>query len=276
MGKTELHYLTNHLSKVMSKCTLLLFIQSPNPDTYLNILTHCVNNENVGDVYFGINEGDSSALSDAKDVIRKIREKFENLLNSSSSLYVDSQDFSLEYRKAYEMVPQLSQVENRIIRIIYAKPELSTQAVKKLFPTRQSLLVDISGCSKKVSTDIIASYMSSGIENIRCFELDKQVVERKMGKLYHNIRVGLPYYEYVDFSKPGTTTIKSFNRMRSQGYQIKALFVITLLLGIVVVILIHQNKNVLAQYASIILAAVTGLGLINDSFGLFKLLKHER
>ena len=210
---------------------LLLFIQGSNTNVYVNILTHCINNESVEDVYFAINAG----ASNAKEEIRRIRERFENLLEEPdvhASDYNELRSFQSEYRKAYEKVPTLYQAESRIIKVVFEKPELSTNRIKKLFPNVQRLLVDITGCSKKVSTDIIASYLSRGVNHIRYFELDKEVYEKKWDKMYHNIRKELPYYEYIDFSDPGTTTIASFNRMRFQGWLIKLLLFAVFLLGI--------------------------------------------
>jgi hypothetical protein len=40
-----------------------------------------------------------------------------------------------------------------------------------------------------------------------------------------------------------------------------------------VFVLIQQQQNILAQYAAIALALVTGLGLINDIFGVADRLK---
>jgi hypothetical protein len=257
---------------------LLLFIQSPNTDLYVNILTHCINNESVQDVYFAIDKGASTTLSEAKEQIRLIRLRFEDLLTSENAGPDDQGDlrnFQSAYKKAYEKVPHLHQVESRLIKVLFAKPDLSTPYIKKLFPTDENLIVDITGCNKKVFADVISSYISSGVKHIRCFELDKEVFDKRLGRMYHNIRKDLPYYEYVDFSEPGTTTINSFNRMRAQGRLIKLLLMIAIVLGILVVVLIENQKNALAQYASILLALVTALGLFNDSFGTLKILQRS-
>ena len=256
---------------------LLLFIQGSSTDVYVNILTHCINNESVQDIYFAINEG----ATDAKEQIRRIRERFESLLeepDAHSSDSIELRRFQPEYRKAYDKVPTLYQAENRIIKVVFSKPELSINRIKKNFPNSRNLLVDITGCSKKVSTDVVASYLSSGVEHVRYFELDKEVYqERWQNRMYHNVRKDLPYYEYIDFSEPGTTTIESFNRMRSQGYLIKLLFIIILLLGSLVAFLISKQQNILAQYVSLLLSIITGigllLGLLNDTVGTVSIIK---
>lgn len=90
--------------------------------------------------------------------------------------------------------------------------------------------------------------------------------------MYHDIRKDIIYYEYIDFSKSGTT-IESFNHMRSQGRVIRLLFAISISLVVIVFVLIQQQQNTLAQYGAIALAMITGLGLFNDIFGLLDRLK---
>lgn len=259
---------------------LLLFIQGSTTDVYINILTHCINNESVQDVFFAVNDGDRAALSEAKEQIRLIRSRFEVLLNHDINNQSSEEliQFQSEYRKAYEKIPTPYQLESRIVKILFSKPELSISHIKRLFPDNASLLVDVTGCSKKVSTDVIASYLSSGIEHVRYFELDKQVYKNGWQKIYHCIRKDLPYYDYIDFSEPGTT-ISSFNRMRLQGRLIKILFLAILLLGALTVFLIEQHQENIARYASITLTGLTGIGVVigflNDSIGILSIVKRN-
>lgn len=247
---------------------LLIFIQSDNPGLYVNILTHCVQVEGVRDIYFAVNEGAVGNLSEAKDKIRKIKSKFEELLTNYT-----------EYQVAYNSMPSLNQLEERIIKILFINPALSIKQIKRRFPEINNLIIDISGCNKKVSSDIISSYISNGINHICCFELDDKVYSDEWKKrypalhnMYHNIRKDLIYYEYIDFSKSGTT-IESFNRMRSQGKVIRLLFVLSIVLGVLVFVLIQQQQSIFAQYAAVALALVTGIGLFNDIFGIAERLK---
>lgn len=246
---------------------LLLFIQSDNPSLYVNILTHCVQVENVRNIYFAVNSGAVGNLSETTNKIRKIKHRFEEF----SIKYPDT------YRLACETMPLLSQLDERIIRILFTNPEFSIKELKDRFHNIDSLIVDISGCNKKVSSDVISSYMLNGIKHICCFELDDSVYSPEwknqgLSKDYHDICRDIVYYEYIDFSSAGTT-IKSFNRMRSQGQLVKLLLMISIVLGVTVFVLIQQQQNVLAQYAAIALALVTGLGLINDIFGVADRLK---
>ncbi|RCJ39700.1 hypothetical protein A6770_11480 [Nostoc minutum NIES-26] len=246
---------------------LLLFIQSDNPGLYVNILTHCVQVEGVRDIYFAVNEGAIGKLSEAKDQIKKIKEKFEELLANHAA----------EYQNPYNSMPMLNQVEERIIKILFTNPEISIKNIKKRFPDLNDLLIDVSGCNKKVSSDVISSYISSGIKHICCFELDDKVYSKEwrikgFSKMYHDICKDIIYYEYIDFSKSGTT-IKSFNRMRSQGQLIRILLALSIFLGVILCVLIQQQQSIFAQYAAMALALVTALGLFNDIFGIVERLK---
>ena len=178
---------------------------------------------------------------------------------------------------ASDIVPSLNQLEEKIVKVLFTNPEFSTKVLIQKFHDVDKLLVDISGCNKKVSSDVISSYILNGISHICCFELDDKVYSQEwkdkgLSRDYHDICKDIPFYEYVDFSKAGTT-IKSFNRMRSQGKLIKLLFVISIVLGVIVFGLIQQQQNILAQYATIALTLVTALGLINDIFGVADRLK---
>jgi len=241
---------------------LLLFVQSNNLGLYVNIITHCVKRQGVRNIYFAVNSGDIGKLSEAREKIKGIRNKFEEL----SINYPDV------YKSANDIFPPLEQLEERIVKILFTNPEFSIKDLSKRFSNTDKLIVDISGCNKKVSSDVISSYIPNGISHICYFELDDIVYsqewrDKKLSMNFHDICKEFDRYEYIDFSRSGTT-IKSFNRMRSQGKLIKLLFVISIILGIIVLALIQQQQNVLAQYAAIALTLVTGLGLVNDIFGV--------
>ncbi|MBN8559448.1 MAG: hypothetical protein J0L70_02880 [Leptolyngbya sp. UWPOB_LEPTO1] len=246
---------------------LILFIQSDNPGLYTNILTHCVQSENVRSIYFAINSGSVGSISEEINKIGKIRDKFDNLV----SKYPD------KYKQACEMMPSFSQLDERIVRVPFTNPEFSINDLKRKFHDVENLIVDVSGCNKKVSSDIISSYMLNGIRHICCFELDNSVYspewkQQGLSRDYHDICREISYYEYVDFSSAGTT-IKSFNRMRSQGQKVKLLSMVSIMLGIIVLILIQQQQNVSAQYATVALTLVAILGGINDIFGIVERLR---
>lgn len=246
---------------------LLLFLQSNNTGLYVNIITHCVQFEGVNDIYFAVNSGEVGKLSEAKDKIRKIRNKLETL----SSEHQD------QYQRPYDIVPSMTQLEERIIKVSFTNPASSILELKKKFNHPDRIIIDISGCNKKVSMDTISSYISNGIKHICCFELDDIVYspewkDEGLSKDYHDIYRDIAYYEYIDFSKAGTT-IESFNRMRSQGKLVRFLFIISVVLGVMVFVLIQKQQNIFAQYAAISLALITGLGLVNDIFGVVDRLK---
>ena len=241
---------------------LLLFIQSDNAGLYVNIITHCVQFEGVHSIYFAVNSGDIGNLSEAREKIKKIKDKFEQLSSKHPHIY----------RIASDIIPPLNQLDERIIKILFTNPEFSTKELNRKFHNTDKLLVDISGCNKKVSSDVISSYILKGISHICCCELDDKVYSQEwriqgLGKDFHDIRKDIPFYEYIDFSRSGTT-IESFNQMRSQGNLVKLFFSISIILGVMVFVLIQQQQNALAQYGVIFMTLATGLGLFNDIFGM--------
>lgn len=240
---------------------LLIFIQSDNPGLYINILSHCVQVEGVRDIYFAVNEGAVGRISESKDKIKKNKDGLEELIKMHD-----------DYQLSNKFMPLTAQIDERTIKVLFTNPALSIKEIKHRFPDLNDLIIDISGCNKKVSSDVISSYISNGISHVCCFELDDKIYSKEwqqdgLSKMYHDIRKDIVYYEYIDFSDSGDT-IKSFNRMRSQGAIIRLLFMISITLGILVIILIQQQQNIFAQYTALFLALVTGLGLFNDVFGL--------
>lgn len=247
---------------------LILFIQSDNPGLYINILTHCCNKYKDVNVCFAINGGAVGNIFKEKEKIKRINDRLDELCTT----YPD------QYKLARAGMPPPDMVEKRIEKIQFANPDLSIKDLKNKFRDTDELIIDISGCNKKVSTDIISSYILNGIKHICYFELDNIVYDpdwkkKNLSKDYHDLcKDNLLYYEYVDFSETGTT-IKSFDRMRSQGKLIKFLSIISIILGFIVIVLIQQQQNNLAQYATIVLTLVTGIGLVNDIFGITDRLK---
>ncbi|NER81067.1 MAG: hypothetical protein F6K42_16165 [Leptolyngbya sp. SIO1D8] len=256
---------------------LLLFLQSKTTDVYVNVLTHCINNENVEDVYFAINEGDSAALLNAREQIRVIMERLDELKKETSQ---SPENFHQQYQRTSICLSDFYFAERkRVIKILFAKPDLSVKKVKKLFLNSKELVIDISSCNKKVSTDVISCFMSSGIKGIRYFELDSRAYSNNpQDRIYHKIcGEGLPYYDYIDFSEPGNSTLSSFNKMRFQGNVIKTLLFSVFLLALAIIVLIQQQRTSLAQLASILISVATVvsliLGILNSGFDVFDRLK---
>jgi hypothetical protein len=92
---------------------LLLFIQSDNAGLYVNIITHCVQLEGVRSIYFAVNLGDIGNLSEAREKIKKIKDKFEELSSKYPNIY----------RIASDIIPPLNQLDERIIKVLFTNPE---------------------------------------------------------------------------------------------------------------------------------------------------------
>jgi len=247
----------------MSSNILLLFIQSINTDLYVNIISHCVLEFKVSDVYFVANKELPGKQTEVAKPIRAIKSQLEKLSAEQPI-----------YKKPLDLFPAFTQMEERVIRVNFVQPEELITTIKKKFTDLDNIIVDVSGCNKRLSSDIISSFILAGISHICCFELEDEVYSqewRDSGKsrLFHDLKDkdGISYYTYVDFSKPGTT-IQSFNRMRRQGKMITFLLLLNLISGAAIVTFIQQQQNFFAILAGLLAAVATGLGFFNDVFGL--------
>lgn len=248
----------------MSSSKLLLFIQSSNANLYVNIIMHCVLEAGVKEIFFAANRELPGRQTEVLKQIRAVRSKLDELALQQPV-----------YQKALDLFPPIAQMEERIIRVSFVQPEESIPTIKKKFVELDNLIVDISGCNKRLSSDIISSFILAGLTHICCFELEDEVYSQEWrdsgrGLIYHDLKDkdGVVYYAYVDFSKPGTT-IKSFDQMRLQGRAVRLLFMIVVVLGVAVAFLIQQEQNGYAQIATVIIISITALGFINDIFGIF-------
>ena len=246
----------------MNKNKLLIFIQSYNVDLYINIIMHCVTQNNVKEIFFAANKELPGRDNEIRKNIKDIRNKIEELSNSHPI-----------YKKALEVFPSISQVEENIIRMSFIQPELYINDIKRKISESNKLIVDVSGCNKRLSTDVISSFIPNNIVHICCFELENEVYAPKWrntgkSKLYHDLMdEDMLYYSYVDFYQPGTTK-KSFDKMRFQGNIVKMLFIILIFLSVLIFTLIQQQENIYAQIAVVSLSLVATLGLVNDALGL--------
>jgi hypothetical protein len=246
----------------MSSNILLLFIQSTNEDLYVNIISHCVLEFKVTDIYFVANKELPGKQTEVTKPIRAIKFKLEKLAAEQPV-----------YKQPLDLFPAFAQNE-RLIRVNFVQPEELITTIKKNFTDLNNVIVDVSGCNKRLSSDIISSFILAGISHICCFELEDEVYSqewRDSGKsrLFHDLKDkdGVSYYTYVDFSKPGTT-IKSFNRMRLQGRMISVLLLLNLISGAAIVIFIGQQQSSYSIFFGLFTVFSTALGLFNDAFGL--------
>lgn len=243
---------------------LLLFIQSKTVDVYVNVLTHCVVEEGVQEIYFVGREEPVGEHFGLLEFIGQIRGRITQLAEEHS-----------EYIHPRDQMPTAAQVNNRVIRLVFVRPQDAISELKKRFPDLGNLIVDVTGCKKRLASDIMTAYIAGGIEHVCHFQLSDKVFSKEWremgrGKLYHDLKIDeVAYYEYDDFSKPGAT-ISTLNRLRAQGRLIRFLIVLSVILGFSVFVLINTQQTVLAQVAAIVLAIVTGLGFLEDSFSLFE------
>jgi hypothetical protein len=250
----------------MSK-TLLLFIQSKTVDVYVNVLTHCVNEEGVREVFFVGRKEPVGEHAELMEFIGKIRNRITQLAQEHP-----------EYVPARDQMPTTAQASNRVIRTVFVRPQDAIPELKKRFPDLDDLIVDVTGCKKRLASDVITAYVANGMNHVCHFQLSDRVFSsewNKMGreKIYHDlIRGEATYYEYDDFSKPGTT-ISTLNRLRAQGRLIKFLIILSTILGFIVAFLISTQYTTLAGIFAIVLTLANGLGLLEDSWSLSERLR---
>lgn len=247
----------------MAKFNLVIFIQSTSYSPYVNVLTHCVKHESVNKIYFVGKEVEPAKKFELLEHIRQIR--------------VELAKYAIEYPQIYEEVlnifPDPDTVVSQVFYIGYSQPQQLLRQLKSQNLLNERLIIDVTGCSKRLASDIITSYMAAGVLQIRYFELADKVHDRrvwKKSKMYHDlIEDYVTYYDYDDLSSVGVTA-QSINKLRGQGRIIRFLLLLALVLGAVAALLANSNQNNLATLASLVVTAATSLGLIEDSLSIFE------
>lgn len=243
----------------MSKI-LLIFIHGNNIGTYINVLTHCILNENIGDIFFVGNQVLKDEKSDLIDFIEEIRKEVKKLL----------QDYDI-YREVEKRFPselQISQ-EERILRVPFFSPEKLIPTIQSRFPKLDDVIIDISGCNKRLASDIVTSYMTSKLVHVCHFELDKKVYKdewrvENRSKMYHDLKLkSYSYYEYDDLSAPGTT-FESIKKSRSQGYWMRFLVFVSIVLAASVAYLVVSQQDLAATISAIFLAVILSVSFFVD------------
>ncbi|HRJ76842.1 MAG TPA: hypothetical protein PLX90_12655 [Anaerolineales bacterium] len=240
--------------------TLLLLVQSPNIDTYVNVLTHCVQHEQVENIIFVGREGLANE-STSDELVRKISVRVRQLAEQYD-----------EYKSASQTLPPDEKLKERIERIDFLRPHLSLAHLKEKFGKSENVIVDITAASTQVSNSLMASFMTDGFEHICYFALHDKVYSSDWGKtkLYHDlVSKGQTNYSYSDFSK--SDSIKySFDKLRSRGKWVRILLLLSSLLVITVIVLIATQQTNTAQIVAITSAITIVAGLLESVANLSK------
>lgn len=240
--------------------TLLLLVQSPNVDTYVNVLTHCVKHEQVENIIFVGREGLANE-STSDELVRKISTRVRQLAEQHD-----------EYKSASQTLPPDEKLKERIERIDFLRPHLSLAHLKEKFGKSENVIVDITAASTQVSNSLMASFMTDGFEHICYFALHDKVYSSDWSKtkLYHDlVGKGQTNYSYSDFSK--SDSIKySFDKLRSRGKWVRILLFLSSLLVITVIVLIATQQTNTAQIVAITSAITIVAGLLESVANLSK------
>jgi hypothetical protein len=245
--------------------TLLLFIQSRNIDTYVNVLTHCVKQEKVEDIVFVGREGLAEEGAELDELVRKICARVRNLAEQNNV-----------YKSVSQSLPSDEKLREKIMRIDFLRPHLSLARIKKNYNKSDDVIVDVTATSTQVSGNLMTSFMTEGFDHICYFALHDKVYNpswEKAGKtkLYHDL-VGdkaQSYYSYADFSKSDSVRY-SFDKLRSRGRWIKLLLIFSSLLAISVAVLLSIKQVNIAQITAIISAITLLIGLLESLTDLSK------
>lgn len=249
--------------------TLLLFIQTPNNDVYVNAITHCFHHENVKDVLFVGRQVAPTETYKTFDIIRNIRTNMQQ--------YGD--DFSKDYKDALVIVPDSAETrKKKTLFIEFSSPDKLLTEIENQGLSRTELIIDISGCQKRLASDILTSFLSKGFERVCYFELADIVYDSEWKphlkpfekKRYHEVRNSdYIYYEYDDLGRTGLSSIR-MNQLRGQGRIIRILLVVCLILGIVATIASSQEQTTASLASTAIIAIATTLGLLEDFFNFIE------
>ena len=181
---------------------LLIFVQSPNPGTYINVISHCVCRANVRQIYFACKQDVTSKRVDSIEFIKsKIKGGLETYFEEGG---LDC------YGKALKAFPSSTQIESRIIWLSFVNPHESIESLKQKFDC-DDLIVDITACTKRLSVNIVVSFLANGINHVSHFELADVVYSKQWQKfrMYHDLASSSAtfYYAYDDFSLEGSTSL---------------------------------------------------------------------
>ncbi len=253
----------------MSKI-LLVFIHGNNPGTYINVLTHCCLHEDISEIYFVGEQATTNKRSELYDFVKQIKTEVDKLTEEHEV-----------YKVVQEAFPRDNLLEDgkRILRTVYISPQSLLQELRASSFDSEKLIIDISGCSKRLASDIITSYMAANVNHICHFELDDKVYSeewkaQQRGKMYHDLVIGShSYYVYDDLSASGVT-LESITKLRSQKRWVKALMLIVVVLGIAIAFLVSSQQNSSALALTIILALITGVGAFEDTFSFFERIRN--
>jgi hypothetical protein len=242
--------------------TLLLFILSSKPEVYINILTHCIEQENVRNVYFVANREVPGRDSVASDEVRKIIQEL-NKLAAQHDLY----------KKTLNLMPNPERFAEHIIRADFNNLEKDISIIKKKFGSLDNLILDVTACKKALAMAVISAYMSSQIVQVCCFELEDEVYSESWKatktRLYHDLRdaSGVTYYTYHYFSENDTVR-KTFARVQRQKAFITVLFFLLLLSSSIIVIRFLGQLDFFPLFFGALSLIISLIGLFNDYFGI--------
>src|SRR6266496_4754273 len=245
--------------------TLLVLVQSPKIDTYVNVLTHCVEHEHIDRIVF-IGRESLAEENTSDQLIRKICARVRQL----------SEQHPHVYKSVSQSLPPDEKLKDKTEYIDFLRPHLSLARLKTKFEKSENVIVDITATSTQVSGSLMASFMTDGFEHICYFALHDEVYTSEWGKtwLYHDLVDDdrQAHYSYADFSKSESIKL-SFDKLRSRGRLVRVLLAVSSLLVLTVIGLLATHQTNVAQIVAITSAITILASLLESATNLSKQVK---
>jgi len=242
--------------------TLLLLMQSRTIDTYVNVLAHCVYEENIERVIFVGNEVSPEQSGQLFDLIYKVYTRIDALAQQN-----------VVYEPIKKYLPPDDKISEYTLRMDFLHPHLSIKQLRKKYSNSRDLIFDITAASKHLSTDLLTSLMVENFNHIFHFVLNDLVYmkEWKGSKLYHDLlgEKKLKWYTYSDLSKSESTSY-SFKKLKAQGNIVRGLMIFSVFSVLSVVVLLYLQMTSQAQAAALISLGTVFIGFLGTVLNFSK------
>lgn len=193
--------------------TLLIFMLSPNVDSYVNAITYTCDRMNVNSVRL-VYTADRAAVGDtsiepgpgqagAAELFKRIKEKIEQLSNGYYVSYLpqgtsQAQLLRRQEGRAVYTIACKCLTDYELIRIDYPRLRKDLSQIIKRYGGSDNCIIDVTGASKSLSVDIFSIALAIGAKHIYTFELVPSRSRNPEDSLYPLLRPGA--YTYTSLS----------------------------------------------------------------------------
>lgn len=231
--------------------TLLIFLFSPNIDTYINVISYTYENMSIESVKLIHIKGIKTGLSDSKasEISNQIWIRLGELSSCFSGVYKQVNERLLKR----ELVP---------IEYLNLSKEL-----KQLIKGQRNLkcVVDLTSAPKRPSIDIFSVCLALGIESVYTFELIVKYDSKNNDRfLYHALNREDYSYACLNETDPVKSSQSSLLRKSYLLWYVGAVSLVVMLISLMVFVTIGPESSFI-QGLNLTAAVV---GLISPAFAL--------